>query len=425
MKRTALFLAALMAASLALSGCGAAAPGGAATPSPAAVIPAITPANGEIPPTEAPVQNTGFTAYELRQQIVYYPEGSGANDAEYLLDATLPFFTAQDEAAARMNESVELYRAELGERVAVERLPFADRASGEDAPSTVVTCEMEFVGDYLNVSLYEDASYGGSAEQALHTFVFDRTGLERSLASLTGVFDPSDLAAQQVLNEIARNASMYYGDITAENVKPALDLFNAFAVTDTGYVLYAATGSLAKPELGILSFAVEKAAFYPEFVGDTVPANRYEALQNAADLMARACASEYLSFSGGNPDALAASGFLSGLLAKRGIKELSEQEYKALFAAYFTGAFPEDIATAGDGTALANGVYTVADAPLATYAVELIDARLDSDRLTLNGNLIYGVPGEADAAVVAGVEVVLIAGDAAEVGYRFEGFAIF
>ncbi len=427
MKKIAVLLAVLMAVLMAASGCGGNLQNNAPTPAPGetGAIPVITPETGEAESTEPPMQGTGFAAYEIRRETIYYPEGSDASSAEYMLDAQLPYFTDGGEASASMNSAVAMYREELLERVVSERFPLADRVEGEEAPSTLVSCEMEFVGDYLNVGFYEDASYGDSAEHSLYTIVFDRTGTDQSLAALTGVFDPSDLAAQQVLNQIAKDESLYLGDITAENVKAALDLFNGFFVTENGYLLYAPEGTLAKPELGILSFAAEKSAFYPEFVGDIVPTERYGALQTAVSLMSRACAENYLSFSEGSPNALCATGFLSGVLARDNVKTLTAQEYEALFASYFTGTFPANINEEGDGTALENGVYTVAEPPAATYTVELMEARVEGETLTLTGTLFYGEPGAADASPVGNVEAVLQADAAAEMGYRFVGFAIY
>ena len=424
MKRIAILLASLMAVLTFMGGCQTAQPDVILSPAQTIDIPEQTGEQGPLP-TEPAAQSTGFAAYELRQETVYYPEGSAPESAEYMLNATLPFFTAKDEAAANMNAAVELYRAELIERVVNERLPLADRAEGEELPSTVVSLEMEFAGAYLNVCLYEDASYGDNAEHAIHTLVFSKDGQECSLAAVAGVFDPSDLAAQQVLNQIAKDESVYYGDVTAETAKLALDLYNAFAVTESGYILYAAEGTLAKPELAILSFFVDKAAFYPDFVGDAIPAEHYEALENAVNLLARACAVDYTSFSSGSPNALCASGFFSGLLSGRGVTSLSKQEYETLFSAYFTGVFPADLSAAGDGTVLSGDVYTIAAVPMATYSVELSDARLENGTITLSGSLLYGVPGEADAAIVAPVEIVLQQDDVAEIGYRFEAFSIY
>ncbi len=274
MKKNVVLLAVCMVALLAVSGCEGSLETNApiSTPSQTGAVPVITPEAGEPVSTEPPMQGMGFASYEIRREMIYYPEGSDVASAEYVLDAQLPYFSDGGDIAASMNDSVAMYREELMERVVSERVPLADRVNGEESPSTLVSCEMEFIGDYLNIGFYEDASYGDSVEHSLYTIAFNRAGTELSLAALTGVFDPSDLATQQVLNHIAKDESLYFGDITAENVKAALDLFNGFSVTENGYLLYAAEGTLGKPELGILSFAVEKSAFYPEFVGDIVPA---------------------------------------------------------------------------------------------------------------------------------------------------------
>ncbi len=427
MRKIAVLLAVCMVVLLAASGCEGSLENNApiSTPAQTGAVPVITPEAGEPVSTEPPMQGMGFASYEIRREMIYYPEGSDVASAEYVLDAQLPYFTDGGEIAASMNDSVAMYREELMERVVSERVPLADRVNGEESPSTLVSCEMEFIGDYLNVGFYEDASYGDSVEHSLYTIAFNRAGTELSLAALTGVFDPSDLATQQVLNHIAKDESLYFGDITAENVKAALDLFNGFSLTENGYLLYAAEGTLGKPELGILSFAVEKSAFYPEFVGDIVPAKHYDALQSAVSVMASACAENYLSFSEGSPDALCATGFLSGILAKDNVKTMTAQEYVDLFSSYFTGAIPLNLSEEGNGTTLENGVYTIAEPPNATYFVELMEARLEGETLTLSGTLFYGEPGAADASPVGSVGAVFITDVTVEMGYKFVEFAIY
>ena len=124
-------LAALLAALLfSAAGCGGAVNAPGATDKPGAETP------GAEAPGETP--ESADIRYGSRTNTVYFPEGAGDADADYILTYTLPVFMPEELNCAALNAALALYEEELTERVRTERLPLADRAEGEPAPCTTV-----------------------------------------------------------------------------------------------------------------------------------------------------------------------------------------------------------------------------------------------------------------------------------------------
>ena len=114
--------------------------------SPSGAPAAQTPGTADKPGTELPATQTpGETPessdalfYADRTNTIYFPEGTGDADAEYVLTYRLPVFMPEELNCAALNAALSLYEEELTERVRTERLPLADRVAGEAAPSTSV-----------------------------------------------------------------------------------------------------------------------------------------------------------------------------------------------------------------------------------------------------------------------------------------------
>ena len=276
-------------------------------------------------PTDTPAPQGGPVT-------LYYPEGTTEADAAYKLTYELPAFSEADAAGAAMNAAVENWRQELLTRVETERLPLADRVEGDDLPGTQVT------------SLCIEA--------------------ETPLGS--GVYDPLPLAAQQVWNIISMDPSAYYGDLTIEDVSESLDLYNGFSVAEEGYTLYVQPGVLAADESNgaPLEFSFGRNALYPDFVGDLMTAEEYEALLPQLFALASHCGPGFQSWQG--------------------------------------EAF---------------------DSPEAfTHGFRLDAASLQGDVLTLRGQLIQGVPGELEATEVAAAQLTLSRDGAA--GWQLASLAL-
>ncbi len=328
-----------LALCLALSGCTAKEAGQPA-------VSVVTPA-----PTASPdPPHTGGSV------TVYYPEGAGAANAAYRVAYTLPAFTAQGPAGEAMDAALESWLDELFQRVEAERIPLADRAEGESLPTTEVTYEIRQaqtpLGSFTNLLLYEKSWFDntGETETLLSALVFDADGMECSLASISGVYEPEPLAAQQVWNIIGRDPASYFGDLELEDVAAALDLYNGFTVADEGYTLYAQSGVLSAGGSGgaPLEFSFGRNAMYPDFVGEEITAEDYEALLPQFFVLASHCGPGFTSWQAGD-------------------------------------GWPE-------GEAL-------------TYGLRLDEARLSGSALVLSGLLIKGLPGEADAVEAAKAEM--------------------
>lgn len=421
MKKSQIFAAVLVAFLLLCSGCDVLVHTPAATEQPDETAP-VSEAPG-ISPSPAQQQEQAGGQFTLETRTVYFPEGSREADAEYVLSYTLPLFSQDTIGAQALNAALALYEEELTERVRTERLPLADRVEGEAAPSTTVSCDASYAGGYWNIRLFETVSYGAEQEVIPYALVLDEAGSEQSFAAVSGQYEPDALVAQQIYNAIDQQPEGYFGDVTPEDVRFALDLMNGFAVTETGYEIFIRAGVLAPEELGPLTFSIERAALYPDCVGEAISAEEYELLLPALQAISAACAPNYESFSDGSPSAYAASVFLTNMLTTGNEADLwvdiPAETYEAAFSDYFTGTFPADLSEAGDGTTLQDGAYRVPVRPHAAYALRVDDAVRTEDALILYGMLLYGMPGTEEATELSAAVVTLAPESGAPVGFRF------
>ncbi len=419
MKKYRLF-AALLAAFLCLcTGCGS------LTNAPSTE----TPGMAAPPATDSPNATLGETPepadvrYGARTNTIYFPEGSAEADAEYILTYRLPVFMPEELNCAALNAALALYEEELTERVRTERLPLADRAAGDPAPCTSVDFEASYAGGYWSIRLFETAVYGAEQETIPFVLVLDESGNEQSFAAISGQYEADVLVAQQIYNAIDQNPGAYFGDVTPEDVRLALDLMNGFAVTETGYDIFIRAGALAPEEAGTLTFAVPRAALYPDCVGEALSAVEYEALLPALRAIATACAPNYEGFVDGSPSAYTASAFLTQLFTTGSEDaawvDVPAETYEAAFADHFTGTFPADLTEWGDGTLLQDGAYRVPVHPRAAYALRVDEAVRTGETLVLYGMLLYGIPGTEKAGELTALVLTLTVDSNAPLGFRF------
>lgn len=288
--RSMLRWAALMGVGLLITGCTAQ----PLAPQVEEVVITQTPGSAETPaPQAGPI-------------TLYYPEGASQGDAAYAVTYDLPVFSGTEPAVSAMNAAIQGWREELLDRVESERLPLADRAEGADLPGTQVTSlcvEAETpLGNFTSVLFYESDWYENEngAAQRISTLVFDEAGLECNLAAASGVYDPLPLAAQQVWNIMSMDPSAYYGDLTIADVSESLDLYNGFSVAEEGYTLYVQPGILAADESNgrPLEFSFGRNALYPDFVGDLITVEEYEALLPQLFALASHCGPGFQNWQG-------------------------------------------------------------------------------------------------------------------------------
>lgn len=414
-------LAALLAALLfSAAGCGGAVNAPGATDKPGAETPGAE-ASGAEAPGETP--ESADIRYGSRTNTVYFPEGAGDADADYILTYTLPVFMPEELNCAALNAALALYEEELTERVRTERLPLADRAEGEPAPCTTVEFAASSAAGYWSIRLFETVSYGAERETIPFVLVLDAAGSEQSFAAVSGQYEPDALVAQQIYNAIDLDPDAYFGDVTPEDVRLALDLMNGFAVTQTGYEVFIPAGVLAPEAAGTLTFSIPRAALYPDCVGEAISVSEYETLLPAFEAIAAACVPNYEGFSDGSPSAYAASAFLTHMLTTGNEStawlDVPAESYEASFAEYFSGAFPMDIPEWGDGTLLLDGVYRVPVHPRAAYALRVDEAVRTKDSLIVYGMLLYGLPGTEGAGELAALVLTLAPADTAPLGFHF------
>jgi len=382
-------------------------------------------------PTQSPITETvkadAKLSYSLRENRIYYPEGTTEADADYILSYELPEFS-HSPAAASMNEALQLYTEELQDRIRSERLPLADRAAEEEAPFTRVYCTLEEAGDCISLILFEEVSFDGTnLETYCSTLVFDQRGAESSLYAQSLLYDPEDLVAQQVYNVIDRDDPArltHYGDLTLEDIRQNLDLRNGFARTEKGYRVYFKAGVLADEAAGIQAVEFPEAGLYPDFVGDVIPEGAYADLLLHLDQLCAAAALQYRSFSEGAPDAYTATRFMAEQFSDRplenGAYRVLRTEYEDVFYRYFR-TLPRDLEN-GDGTVLEGDYYRIPPVQEALYGLRPDNAQKQGDGILLYATLYSGRPGDAQASELTALTILLK--DNGRGGYLFESFSM-
>lgn len=334
-------------------------------------------------PTASPSQLQGDSG-DIHEELLL-PQDVPEEEAVYRLSYTAPAFgTDADQAIAE-------YLDELYTRVTSERMPYADAV--DSLPYTAVTYEIQQAelssGTYTNVIFTEEYSFGDDVQQELHIIVLDPHGSECSLAAASGAYFPEDMAVQQVLNVVAYDPSAYYGDLTADTVLSALDLYNGFTVADEGYTLFIPAGAIAPEENGMVEISFPRRALYPGFVGDVMDEDVYEALLPALSASAAACGPEFSGFSGPPTGELAAS-IMNEYFLAQGVEQVSASEYAAAYRAIF-------------GVDINAADTAISDAGLPAFGVQWEDAFNEGDAITLTGQLMSGEPGSGSAAPAATV----------------------
>lgn len=382
---------------------------------PSGVLPDATPEGGALSEADG---------VSFQQKTVLYPEDATEENAQFRLDYALPVFSDTFPAFESMNGQVALYEEELLERVNAERLPFADGAGDGVVPYTRVECRAERIGEYVNVYLYEFTSFGGDEELLPRILVLGPDGARASLASVTGIYEVEAVAAQQVYNLIDANRSAYYGDITLDDIPAALDLYAGFFVTEEGYGLVAAPGTLAQEADGMLVFLVDRAAFYPDVVGTVLSLEEYEALRGPLDTLVSACGMDYAGFDSAGPPAFIATAFMTLTLTEGSEETLyvpvARAEYEETYAWYFSTSLPADFAEAGDGTFLESDNYMLPVHPHGIWSLRIDEAVRTETGLVLYGMILYGVPGTSDSGELCAAAVTLVSAASSPMGYRFE-----
>ncbi len=382
-----------------------------------------TPAHAE---TQAPEGS-----YSIEADVRYYPDGD-KESANYSLSCEYPVFSKDYAGYEPINSAIGVFRDELALRVSQERAPTADPAEGDGLPYTSVTCGVTVARGYTNVVFTEKYSFSGPEKARITTLVFDKSGAERSLAYVSGIYDPLALAAQQVYNQISLDGAGYYSDLDMSDIAAVLDMNNGFTVTTGGYRLYIGEGQLAKPEEGVIAIELERRSITPQFVGDMISTGAFFALSPIMGDLARACALSGEGFYSQSPSPRIATLFMAFAYERESAFygsafTVKKADYDSLFLSLFTASdvpTPQssgfyEIAAKGDGYEISKLEHAQA------YGVEYIDASFNEEgALVISGALMFGEPGYAGASRIAGVSITLVPWEESPAGYRIDSLVI-
>lgn len=418
----------LIAALLILSACQAVPASPAATP-----VTAPTPAPTNASPTPEPTPIVSLDgSYSLETRTVYFPDGSTDADAEFVLTYEFPYFLADSLAANAMNSNIELYVEELFERVNEEYLLTA--MEGDDVARLDVKTRITYVGDYTNVIFDERLTFGNKSLDMPFTLPMDKNGSEIGLAEVSGGGDVEALVAQLVYNHIDKERDTYFAFGSPDAVRRYIDLYNGYYITETGYALCFAPGTLAAEVEGPITIEIKTEELYPDFVGDLISAKSYVAIKPKLDMLASCCiTADFESFDGAPSRRVATqfmADYINGLpyppqppISQDGdALIISKAEFDKLYSQMFSSAFPGVDEMLGS-VALDGDSFKIAlTDPGEDYRVALESAQATDDGVTLSGSVVYCPQNGVTPETVTGVMIELTGSDSD--GYKVLSFVI-
>lgn len=439
-RRLALAAALLMLLVLASAGCDStSAPMQDVSPDPSeepAVDVTPAPDTHETPTLPEELPEGEFT---LISKTILFPEGSSEESANYILTYTLPTFGGSSARAANMNSSLDLFEEELLERAQEEYLPTA--MESEDVGRTDVSVQVLEARGYTNILISERNTFGDTTLDTLSTLVLDGDGMEDSLAdvALAGTYEIEALTAQLVYNRMDQERDKYFTDLSLSDIADLMDLYNGYYVTESGYMLYFAPGTIAPNAEGAILMELAESDFYPAFVGDLLSAEAYVAISPLLDSLGHHAAEGFESFSG-VPSPYVATAFLYELINSMESPlqapfflegdeiTIAYEDLDALFGSYFRGSFPgiyglDELMVVEEGNIVRIQPWNTA-LPSANTRVLLTDAEEGEEEgiLLLNGTMIFDVPGAPEPSTVSGMRVELQLDDTAPAHCRILSF---
>ncbi|MBR0026252.1 MAG: DUF3298 domain-containing protein [Clostridia bacterium] len=403
----------------------------------------VAPDTGVAPP---PPVNDGPTPLEDLPEggtasitkTILFPEGSSEENANYILTYTLPYFGGSSVKVECMNASLKLFEEELLERAQEEYLPIA--MESEDAGRTEVSAQVLPARGYTNILISERNTFGDTTSDHLSTLVFNGDGMEESLATaaLAGTYEIETLAAQLVYNRMDQERDKYFADLSLSDIAAFMDPYNGYYVTENGFMLYFAPGTIAPTAEGEILMELAESDFYPAFVGDLLSEEAYVAVSPLLDTLGHHAADGFVSFSG-VPGPYVASAFLYETIVSMESYEapfamdgdtitVPYDDFNALFGSYFRGDFPgiyglDELMTVEDNETVRILPWN-AQLPSANTRVLLTDAEEGEEEglLSLTGSLVFNTPGAPEPTTVSGVRVTLQLDDAAPAKCRILSF---
>jgi hypothetical protein len=365
--------------------------------------------------------------YTIETHILCFPEGSDIESADHVLIYALPVFSGGVYASDAFNASVGLYEEELIARI-TEQLTDAE---GEP-PTTYVNVEVTKVRGLTNILFTEETKSGAETSAHRYAIVLSQSGNEMSLAELTGMYDADVLISQLIWNRIDAESANTFTGITQESVYDALDIYNGFYVTESGYAVFFDAGALFEADKGQKTYELRETDIYPSFVGDVLSVDSYRELLPVFSRLAAATLVNFESFDTA-PTPYVATAFIADTLSSAASPEvygtelqLTREDMNELFSSYFNAEEYPGCDSAVRTVKEENGVYTVLITEgFHPFSIEFTDARQEDNTVVLTGNIMYGTPGMQDANFVSGIIITLVpAQNAAAGGYVIQSWMI-
>ena len=256
------------------------------------------------------------------------------------------------------------------------------------------------------------------------------------MAARAGTYEIEALTAQLVYNRMDQERDKYFTDLSLSELAALMDLYNGYYVTENGFMLYFAPGSIAPAAEGAILMELSETDFYPAFVGDLLSKEAYVAISPLLDSIGHHAADGFVSFSG-VPSPYIASAFMYETILSMDPAPYIEagdtfimpyEKLEEIFSSYFRGDFPGIFGLDGLMAVEENDTVRItpwnAQLPSANTRVLLHDAEEGEEEglILLTGSLVFHTPGAPEPATVSGVRVGLQLDEAAPAKCRILSF---
>lgn len=377
-------------------------------------------------PAEPSVQPTEAPAYETMHYVRYWPEDADYDSCDYACVLELPVFSQELTAGYSINREIELYRAELFERIENDYMPSAIT----DPPYTEVQCEVVTSGEVTSIVFHEKHCHEAQPENSVYTLMLDGRGERINLCDLFLNYHAERMTAEAIAKRISGDRRYYQTD--TDGILAFLDINHGAKATDTGCTVYIPEGKLAPYEEGVLEFDFTFDELAPDFVGDgkALTLEQYRRLTEFLAFAADGIVVRGDFIENGVLTAYAASSFMGELAQTLGIKpeagriNIPEEQFLSLYRGCFGTEFP-GIDTDAHDIKLEDGVYKVRSTKKSyRYNVDMLEAERNGSELVIAGELWYGSFGYAYTEFAYRVSIVLEENSASPYGFTLKEFGL-
>lgn len=378
--------------------------------------------SGEEEPRVTPVPEAEYTVSHI---VRYWPEDADYETCDYACVAQVPEFSMTQTSGYAMNAAVDAYLEELAARIENEYMPKAEAKP----PFTEVTFEYRYENGVSNVVFREKHSWEVVPYYETHVLMLNEKGERINLNDVFMNYHAEDRIAEALAKRLERDSR--FAPKTKEELIPLLDIREAACAIDPGARIYIRRGGLAPLEEGELAFDISYEEVLPEILGDgETELSELRGIVKLLRDVSNAAVVRGQGFEEGETTAYTATAFMAravrelGIVPAAGRIQVPQKDFESLYRACTGAGFP-GIDTEAHSIELKEGAYSVsATLPAFEYNVDILSFMREGERITIEGDMIYGAFGFASTEFNAHVHIELCESSESPYGFAVSVYRI-